>query len=132
VAKVRTEQLPAKADEPMPCSPTELVRRRIRERSRLLSWLWVVSDCGYYLGLVGAAFALSMACGIVVVAGFGRLVAPDDERAVAYWSLLPFCVVSFPIFLGVSFAAAFLKAGARRWSGIHDGDQASGQDRQSE
>ena len=93
---------------------------RIREKSRLLGWLWMIGDRGYYLGLVGAVLALSGAVAVVAVGGIGGLVAPGDDRALRWWGLLPICLVSFPVFVAVFFAAVYVKAVARRRSGIPD------------
>lgn len=94
---------------------------RIREKSRLLGWLWMIGDRGYYLGLVGAALTLSFAFAIVLTVGVGRLVDPGDERALKFSPLLPLCGIAFPILLGIWWMSGCLKEIAHRRSGINEG-----------
>ena len=98
------------------------IYQRIRERSRWLGGLWLVSDLGYYLGLVWAAISFAMDVAIPAVgilAGF----LGDGDQFEKYWPLLPIFLVGLPIGIAVVLTAAFFQRLAYRRSGIENEDR---------
>ena len=91
---------------------------RIRQRSRVLGWLWLAADRGYYLGIVGAVLAFAGSVAITLCYGSTCLLGYTEEFA-GYASALPLCLVALPGFVGLFALSAYLKEFAHRRSGIH-------------
>ena len=74
---------------------------KIKERSRLLGWIWRVGDIGYYVGLIGA-----------IISFFLLGVADSILRQLTI-------VLAF---VGLFLVSSYLKGLAHSKSGIHDFD----------
>src|SRR5262245_54490518 len=92
---------------------------RIRERSPRLGRLWMIGDCGYYLGILLAVLGFSGAVSIPLVGWLAHLTG-GDEQFEPYWRMLPIFLVALPVGILLNLVSAYLKAIAHRRSGIHD------------
>ena len=79
----------------------------IREKSRVLGWIWRIGDCGYYLGLLAAMISLSAA----VVETLLPLLGGPERDPLTWW-------ICFPFFVAVFFLSVRFKRFARRGAGI--------------
>lgn len=91
---------------------------RIRRKSRLWGWLWLIGDRGYYVGVLGAVLTLAAAVISVVMILFERLAHRSLGFVARPWNLLFWCLALFVVCLVVFAVSVFLKAYARRRSGV--------------
>lgn len=85
------------------------IYEQLRRRGRWMGRLWVAGEIGYYLGIVLAVAAFSMAVAIPPVAWLAR-VRGEEEQFAWYWRLFEPSLIALPIFIAIATASGFLQA----------------------